>query len=62
VPDPKAGLAPEERPRGVGGNVEGMHMAYGKKMMKKKSGLTAKQKTLPKALQSKIIKAKKKKK
>ena len=37
-------------------------MAYGKKMMKKKSGLTAKQNTLPKALQSKIIKAKKKKK
>lgn len=41
-----------------------MHM-YGKKTMKKaskKTGLTKKQKTLPKALQSKIIKAKKKKK
>lgn len=39
-----------------------MHM-YGKKMMKKaakKTGLTKKQKTLPKALRSKIVKAKKK--
>ena len=34
---------------------------YGKKKSGKKSGLTAKQKTLPKALQSKIMKAKKKK-
>ena len=37
---------------------------YSKKTMKtaaKKGGLTKKQKTLPKALQSKIIKAKKKK-
>ena len=40
-----------------------MHM-YGKKTMKKaakKGGLTKKQKTLPKALQSRIMKAKKKK-
>ncbi len=40
-------------------------MAYGKKPMKKaakKAGLTKKQKTLPKALQSKIMKAKAKKK
>ena len=39
-------------------------MAYGKKMMKKsgmkKSGLTAKQKTLPASLKNKIMKAKKK--
>jgi len=33
-----------------------------KKAGMKKAGLTAKQKTLPKALQSKIMKAKKKKK
>jgi len=38
-----------------------MHM-YGKKKAAKKTGLTKKQKTLPKALQSKIMKAKKKKK
>ena len=36
---------------------------YGKKTMKKakKGGLTSKQKTLPKGLQSKIMRAKKKK-
>jgi len=38
-----------------------MHM-YGKKKAAKKTGLAKKQKTLPKALQSKIMKAKKKKK
>lgn len=62
MPDPKAGLAPEGRPRGVGGNVRRLIM-YGKKTMKKaakKGGLTKKQKTLPKALQSKIMRAKKK--
>jgi len=35
---------------------------YGKKKAAKKNGLTAKQKTLPKALQQRIMKAKKKKK
>tara|TARA_B100000085_G_C18276469_1_gene404353 strand:- start:1 stop:126 length:126 start_codon:yes stop_codon:yes gene_type:complete len=38
------------------------HYGGKKKMGMKKTGLTKKQKTLPKALQSKIIKAKKKKK
>jgi len=41
-----------------------MHMAYGKKMMKKsgmkKAGLSAKQKTLPASLKNKIMKSKKK--
>ena len=38
------------------------HYGGKKKMGKKKTGLTKKQNTLPKALQSKIMKAKKKKK
>ena len=74
MPDPKTGLAPEEKPQGVDGNVNKgdcvMPMGPGtygskrgrppKKAGMKKAKLTAKQKTLPKALRAKIIKAKKK--
>lgn len=59
----RAGRGQEARPQGVGGNAKEMHMAYGKKMKKasmKKSGLTAKQKTLPASLRNKIMKSKKK--
>lgn len=60
----RAGRGQEARPQGADGNAKEMHMAYGKKMMKKsgmkKSGLTAKQKTLPASLKNKIMKSKKK--